>query len=118
MAKLQKANMERASALTVFTVPKAPSSNYALQPYTGRCKSIREVTQDTSAPFATITKPPQISDGQTTMTVTVPQDSNKRKVQSHDEGPHAKKPRGLRDRRNRKQSECGRTPPQPVPFGG
>ena len=92
LAKMQKANTERASALTVFTVPKGSPSNYVLRPYTGRCKSFRDVTQDTSAPFTTITKPPQTSADQTTMTVTVPQDSYKRKGQSHDEAPQVKKP--------------------------
>ena len=45
---------------------------------------------------ATITKPVKSGDGQTTMTVTVPQESNKRKVQSNEEAP-----RSIRARRGR-----------------
>ena len=54
-------------------------------------------------------------DGQTTMTVTVPQDSNKRKVQSHEEAPRCKGAgRGGRGRANKKQSEWGRAPPPTI----
>ena len=45
---------------------------------------------DRSAPSATITKSSKSGDVQTTMTVTVPHDSSKLKVQSHEEAPCSK----------------------------
>ena len=39
LAKLQKANTELASALTVFPSPAAPPSAYAPEAYSGRDKS-------------------------------------------------------------------------------
>ena len=79
-------NTERASALIVFPAPAAPPPIYAPEPYTGYGKSFkrggysykrggRDRDHDRSAPSATYTKPSKSGDGQTTMTVTVPQDS-------------------------------------------
>ena len=56
----------------------------------GRVRGGWDRDNDRSAPSATITKPSKSRDGQTTMTVTVPQDSNKRKVQSNEEAPQSK----------------------------
>ena len=54
-----------------------------------------------------------------TVRPTVPQDSNKWKIQSHEEAPRSKRvSRGGRGRGNRKQSEWGWDPPQSVPVGG
>ena len=46
-----------------------------------------------STPLEIATKPSKSGDSQATMTVTVPQDSNKCKVQSNEGAPHAKRQR-------------------------
>ena len=108
LAKLQKANTEHASALTMFPAPAAPPSHYVPLPYTGEGKSFRKGgypqrksspsrNQDKPTPSATITKLPKTSDSQTTM--------NKQKVQSHDEAPRPKKVHRGRGKGNKKQSE-------------
>ena len=105
------------NALTTFAAPVAPSHTYATKPYTGHGKSFRKSVYSykrggwdrdhaRSTPSATITKPSKSGGGQTTMAVTVPQDSNKHKVQSHEKtilSKHAR--RGGRGRGNKKQSE-------------
>ena len=93
LAKLHKANTERASAFTVFPTPAPPSDSYARRPYVGRGRSYnyhpsrrggysqkRGGRSRGQGRSATITKPAK--DGQTTRTVPVPQDSNNRKVDS------------------------------------
>ena len=46
-----------------------------------------------STPSSTVTRPSTSGSGQATMTVTVPQDSNKRQVQSNGGAPHSKRQR-------------------------
>ena len=88
LAKLQEANMKRAVTFT----PIAPPVCYSSRPYVGRGKSFSDRKgsrkssgqgrgQGKSTPSATITKPGQSKEGQKTMTVSVPQDSNKCKVE-------------------------------------
>ena len=66
LAKLQKANKERASSLTVFPAPAASSQSYTTKSYTGRGRSFRNGgssyrrggrDRDRSALSATTTKP-------------------------------------------------------------
>ena len=53
---------------------------------TGRAQeSLVAGAEDRAMSSATITKPGQSKEGQTTMTVSVPQDSNKRKVEPRDD---------------------------------
>ena len=84
LAKLQKANTERGNTLTVFLAPAATPQTDTTKPYTGHDKFFRKGgysyqkggwyrDHDRSAPSATITKLSKSCDGQTTMTVTVPQ---------------------------------------------
>ena len=78
----------------------------------------RDRDQDRSALSATTTKPSKFGYGLETMTVTVPQDLNKRKVHSNEGTPcqsHVE-PGGLRVTRNG-QNE-GVLPSQPVQDGG
>ena len=76
LAKLQKANKERASSLTVFPAPAASSQTNIAKPYTGGGRSFRkggysyrrgglDRDQDRSAPSATTTKPSKSGKGQT-----------------------------------------------------
>ena len=59
-----------------------------------------------SLEMATVTRLSKFGDGQATMTVTVPQDSNKRKVQRNEGASHAKRPcRGGKFRGDEKQTE-------------
>ena len=61
----------------------------------------RDRDQSISTPSATVTKPSRYGDGHATMTVTVPEDSNKRKVQINEGAPRrAGKPTG-----DKKQTE-------------
>ena len=75
LAKLQKANMEHGSALTVFPAPAVPPQSYTTKPYTGRGKSFRKGGYsykrvgwdrdcDRSVPSATISKPSKSGNGQ------------------------------------------------------
>ena len=102
LAKIYRTNKERASSITVY--PAAPPQTYSTKPYTGRGKSFkkggsscrrggRNRGHSRSTPSATVTRPSKSGDGQVTMTITVPQDSNKRKVQSSEGACHAKRPR-------------------------
>ena len=115
LAKLQKANKERACSLMIY--PAASPQTYSTKPYIRRGKSFRkggssyrrgdrDIDQDRTAPLATTTKPSKFGDGQATMTFTVPWDSNKRKFQRN-EGtlvPNVNvEPGGLRN--SQKQSE-------------
>ena len=62
---------------------------------------------------------PESGDGHVTMTVTVPQDPNKRKDQSNDGASRAKRSRRAgKPRGDKKQNEGVPTPPQSVPVGG
>ena len=91
LAKLQEANTKRAATFTVFSQPSAPPASYSTRPYVGRGRSFtdrrgykksggRGRGQGRSTPSAKSTKPGQSKEGQTTMTVSVPLDSKKRKV--------------------------------------
>ena len=98
LAKLQEANTKRAATFTVFPQPTAPSTSYSstsysAHPYVGCGKSFKDKKgfkksggqgkrQGRSAPSATITRPGQSKDGQKVMTVSVSNDSEKRKVES------------------------------------
>ena len=79
---------------------KAPPPTCAPKSYTRHGRSLRRGgysqkrggrnrDHDRSSPSTTITKLPKSGDGQTTMTVTVPENSNKQKVQSHEEAPRS-----------------------------
>ena len=89
LAKLHRANKEHANSITVY--PAASPQTYSTKPYTGHGRSFRkggfsyrrggrDRDQSRSTPLAAITKPSKSGNGQATMTVTVPQDSNKCKV--------------------------------------
>ena len=52
----------------------------------------RDRDQSIFTPSATVTKPCKSGDGHATMTVTVPEDSNKHKVQINEGAPRAKRP--------------------------
>ena len=93
LAKIYRANKERASYVTLY--PAAPPQTYSTKPCTGRGKSFkkgsssnrrggRDRDQSRSTCSATVIKPSKSADGQATMIVTVPQESNKRKVQSNE----------------------------------
>ena len=96
MVKLQRVNTERANALTVFLAPSALPTSYAQR---GRGQG-RFAPSSLSA---TITKPAK--DGLTTMTVTVPQDSNKHKVESRGNSPCPKCTNKGESKGTKKQSE-------------
>ena len=100
LAEIYRANKERASSVTVYLA--ATPQTYSTKPYTGRGKSFkkggssyrrggRDGDQSRSTPSATVTKPSKSGDGQATMSVTVPQDSNKRRVQSNEGASRAKR---------------------------
>ena len=95
LAKLQEANTKRAATFTVFPQPTAPPESYSTRPYVGRGRSFtdrrgykksggRGRGQGRSMPSATSTKPGQSKEGQMTLTVSVPSDSKKGKVESRD----------------------------------
>ena len=95
-AKLQEANTKHAATIAVFPMLMAPPVSYSSRPYVGRGKSFsdRRVSrkpsgrgrgQGRSTPSATSTKPGQSKEGQATLTVSVPQDSDKRKVEPRDD---------------------------------
>ena len=112
--ELAKIYKERASSLTVY--PAAHPQTYSTKPCTGRGRSFkkdsssyrkvgRDRGQSRCTPSAMVTWPSKSGEGQAHMTVTVPQDSNKRKVQSN-EGSQAKHPRrGGKSRGDKKQTE-------------
>ena len=98
LAKLQEANTKRAATFTVFPQPTAPPASYSTRPYVGRGRSFtdrrgykkssgRGRGQGRSTPSAMSTKPGRSKEGQATLTVSVPLDSNKRKVESRDNTP-------------------------------
>ena len=100
LAEIYRANKEHASSVTVYLA--AHPQTCSTKPYTGRCKSFkkgfssyrrggRDGDQSRSTPSATVTKPSKSGDGQATMSVTVPQDSNKRRVQSNEGASGAKR---------------------------
>ena len=100
LARLQEANTKRAATFNVFPQPTAPPASYSTRPYVGRGRSYKDRRgykksggrgrgQGRSTPSAMSTKPGQSKEGQTTMTVSVPSDSNKRKVESRDSTPQA-----------------------------
>ena len=91
-AKLQEANTKRAVTFAVFPTPTAPPVSYSSRPYVGRGKSFSDRKgskklsglgrgQGRPMPTATITTPGQSKEGQTSMTASTSQDSNKRKVE-------------------------------------
>ena len=123
LAKLQEANTNRAATFTVFPQPTAPPASYSTRPYVGRGKSFtdrrgykksggRGKGQGRSTPSATSTKPGQSKEGQATLTVSVPSDSKKRKVESQDNTPQTP-----RKAKHNKKNE-GVLPPQLTPVGG
>ena len=131
LAKLQEANTKRAATFTVFPQPTAPPASYSTRPYVGRGRSFndrrgykksggRGREQGRSTPSTTSTKPGQSKEGQTTMMVSVPSDSNKRKVESQDNTPHAprKNKRNFRGDKNQGKNNEGVLPPQLTPVGG
>ena len=96
LAKVYRANKERACSVTVY--PAAPPQPYITKPYTVRGRSFRNGgssyrrsgkyrVQSRSAPSSTVTRPSRSGDGKSTMTVTVPQEPNKR---SHEDAPRSK----------------------------
>ena len=96
LAKLQEANTKRAATFTLFPQPTAPPTSYSARPYVGRGKSFKDKKgfkrpggrgrgQGRSAPSATITRPGQSKDGQKTLTMSVSNDSKKRKSESQDD---------------------------------
>ena len=98
LAKLQEANTKRSATFTVFHQPTAPPASYSTRPYVGRGRSFtdrrgykkssgRGRGQGRSTSSATSTKPGRSKEGQATMTVSVPLDSNKRNVESWDNTP-------------------------------
>ena len=98
-ANLHRANKKRANSLTVY--PAATPQSNSIKLYQSRGRSFRkggssyrkilgDRDQSRSTPSATFTKPSKSGSGQETMTVTVPQESNKRKVQSNDGAPRNK----------------------------
>ena len=86
LAKVYRANKERAISVTVY--PAAPPQSYNTKPYTVRGRSFRkggssyrksgrDRDQSRFTPLPTVTRPSKSGSVQATMTVTVPQDSNK-----------------------------------------
>ena len=101
LAKVYRANKECESSMT-FTQQLPPS----LTPLTliGRGRSFRkggssyrrsggDRDRSRSAPSSTATRPFKPGDGHATMTVTVPQEPNKRQVQTHEGAPPSKRQR-------------------------
>ena len=78
---------EHKASCDIYCVPYANSApfSYSSDRRGSRRSSGRGRGQDRSMPSTTITKPGQSKEGQTTMTVSVPQDSNKRKVEPRDD---------------------------------
>ena len=83
LAKVNRANKERASSVTVY--PAAPPQSYTTKPYTGRGRSFKKAgfsyrrcggdrEGSRSTPSSTVTRPSKSGDGHSTMTVTVPQE--------------------------------------------
>ena len=131
LAKLQEANMKRAATFTVFSRPTAPPASYSTRPYVGRGRSFtdrrgykksgwRGRGQGRSTPSATNTKPGQSKEGQTAMTVSVPPDSNKRKMEPRDNTPQTpwKNKRNFRGDKNQGKNNEGVLPPQATPVRG
>ena len=96
LAKLQEANTKRTATFTVFPTPMAPPVSYSSHPYVAGRKSFSDRRgsrkssgqgrgQGRSTPSATSIKPGQSKEGQTTLTVSVPQDSDKRKAEPRDD---------------------------------
>ena len=95
LAKLHRANKESARFTTVY--PAASPQTYST--VTGLSVRVASPTGEVAGIEIRVDPPlwPQILNsksgtGQTTVTVTVPQDSNKRKVQSNEGAPCAKRP--------------------------
>ena len=99
LSKLHKANKEHASSVIVY--PAATPQSYSIKPYPGSGRSFRkggssyrkigrDRDQTRSTPSATFTKPSKSGSGQAKVTVTVPQDWNKRNFQSNEGAPHNK----------------------------
>ena len=87
LAKLQKANTELASALTVFPTPAASSTSYTPQTYVGQGRSeedkhIEEYGAGDKIEMLLPLLLNRPNDGQTTMSVTVPQETTKSKMES------------------------------------
>ena len=113
LAKVYRANKERASSVTVF--PAAIPQSYASKPYIGCGRSFRKGSSSyrrsgeyrdwsRSAPASTVTRPSRSGEGRSTMTVTVPQEPNKRSVQTHEDAPRSKRSRKLgKHKSNRKE---------------
>ena len=119
LAKLQEANTKRAATFTVFPQPTAPPTSYSARPYVGRGKSFKDKKgfkkpggrgrgQGRSAPSATITRPGQSRsgqsrDGQRALTMSVSNDSKKRKSESQDDAsqPPRKTKRNFRGDKNK-----------------
>ena len=96
LAKLHRANKERARSTTVY--PAASPQTYST--VTGLTVRVASPTGEVAGIEIRVDPPlrPQILNsksgtGQATVTVTVPQDSKKRKAQSNEGAPHAKHPR-------------------------
>ena len=88
LVKLQEANTKCAATFAVFPTPMAPPVSYTSRLYVGRGNSFsdrrgsrkpsnRGRGQGRSTLSATSTRPGQSKEGQATLTVSVPQDSNK-----------------------------------------
>ena len=114
LAKLQEANTKRAATFTVFPQPTVPPTSYSAHPYVGRGKSFKDKKgfkrpggrgrgQGRSAPSATITRPGQSRDGQKALTMSVSNDSKKRKSESQDDAsqPPRKTKRNFRGDKNK-----------------
>ena len=98
VAKLQEANTKRAATFTLFPQPTAQPASYSTRSYVGRGRSFNDRRgykksggrgrgQGRSTTSAKSTKPGQSKEGKTTLMVSVPSDSKKRKVESRDNTP-------------------------------
>ena len=93
LAKLQKLNMEQTKTLTVFLYPATPSNSYSYQPYIDRGRTYNkrgssgkgggQKTKKTVS-SATVTK---LSKESQVLTLMVPQDTSKHKVEKTDCSP-------------------------------
>ena len=119
LAKLQEANTKRAATFNVFPQPTAPPTSYSARTYVGCGKSFKDKKgfkrpggrgrgQGRSAPSATITRPGQSRsgqsrDGQKALTMSVSNDSKKRKSESQDDAsqPPRKAKRNFRGDKNK-----------------
>ena len=110
LARVYRASKERASSVNVYPAVPSVINHPALhrpweilQERWLFLQSGRDRDRSKSTPSSTVTRLSKSGDGQSTMTVTVPQEPNKRHIQAHENAPPSKRHKSRKRKSHKKE---------------